>query len=248
MKLSLCQRIIVPSSAVFVLLQIGLGAYALDRERHTLLRQLDSRAASLAHGGLASDLPDTQLGEELLSQDDVTFCEIQSGAGQVLFRGQTAEDKQSRSYSFTVAMPTTSTGHGELENERGFLQSETERRTVSLGLSTVENERILREARGTIIVAVLFSTAVAVFFLTLIARRAVGNSFTRLLNEVKITSAAYVDHQKAFPACDEVEQLAHALHAMSAQLREAVEKQDRFTAQTTRKPASFTRATSCRRG
>lgn len=174
MKLSLSQRIIVPVSAAFVLLQLGLGAYALDLQRQTLT------SASLTGDGSASE----------------------------------------------GGIPNTQADTGRL----------------SAALSATDVNRALAEARSTIIVAVLAGTAVAVLLVTLIVRRTVGNSVTRLLNEAKIASAGYVRQASAPTAGDEFEQLADILHSVSARLREAVDAQGRRAAQIRHVPASVEQA------
>jgi methyl-accepting chemotaxis protein len=225
-KLSLSQRIIVPSSAVFVLLQLGLGACILDHERHSLLHQLDTQAKRLA---TSAERP-TQPGETLLERDDVVFCEVRTGEGEILFRGGVANNEQSRHYSFPMAL------------ERGPSEDAG---TLSLALSTLEVDRAVTEARGMIIVAIMANTALAAFFVTLIVRRVIGNSVTRLLKEARIASAGYIHQQTTAPrACDEFEQLTHALRAMSTRLRETVDKQSQLAAQAAPIPTPLERVAS----
>lgn len=226
MKLSLSQRIIVPSSAVFVLLQLGLGACILDHERHSLLHQLDTQARRLATSAGRSAVP----GKTLLERDNVVFCEVRTGEGETVFRGGVADDEQSRHYSFPVAL------------EQGPSEDAG---TLSLALSTLEVDRALTEARGMVVVASLANTALAAFFVTLVVRRVIGNSVTRLLKEARIASAGYIHQQTTAPrACDEFEQLTNALRAMSTRLRETVDRQSKLAAQAAPKSTPLERVAS----
>ncbi|MHC4519581.1 MAG: hypothetical protein ACYTAS_13410, partial [Planctomycetota bacterium] len=178
------------------------------------------------------------LGEVLLERDDVVFCEVKTGEDEILFRGGTADGRHTRHYSFPVTlMSASSTSDGSM-SEGGIPETQTDTGTLSVALSAADTNRPLTEARGTIIVAVLTGTAVAVLFVTLIVRRAVGNSVTRLLNEATIASAGYLRQPTASAANDEFEQLAGILHSVSAGFREAVDTQGRCAVRTGREPAS----------
>ena len=228
MKLSLSQRVIVPSSALFVLLQVGLAACVLNHERSSLLRQVDSRAKRLATRAGLGTTSAGRLGETLLEQEGVVFCEVQTVDGQVLCRGGTADAKRSRHYAFPVGLPGGAAGNAG---------------TLSLALSTAKVHRALAEARGMIVVAILANTALAAFIVSLIVRRTIGNSLTRLVKEAKIASAGYVHQQTAAPpACDEFEQLTNALRAMATRLREMVDKQNKLAAQAAAEPTPLEHA------
>jgi methyl-accepting chemotaxis protein len=209
-KLSLSQRIIIPSSAVFVLLQLSLAACMLDHERNSLMGQLDARAARLATYTGPGAIHGSNLGETLLEQGDVAFCEVKSADGQMLFRGGTADARHSRRYSFPVILQAESDG------ENG---------TLSLALSTAAVDHAVTEARSTIIVAILANTALAAFIVALIVRRTIGNSVTRLLKQVRVVSAGRLRYPTLSQDCDELAQLAEMVNTMAAQLQATTEKE-----------------------
>lgn len=235
LKLSLLQKIALPLGAMVALLQLGLGAYALDHEKQMLLNQLEARAAGLVSTHASIDLDNRQavqhLGATLLEQYDVLFCEVKVDESHTLFRGGTFSAAPCRHYSFPLA-PKSASG---TENHPAMAKAPVG--TISLALSTTSIEQALTEARGTIVVAILAGTAVALLLATLTVRYTVGNSISRLLREVKTASFGHLNHRTSSHACDEFEQLAAMFNAITVQLQNVVKREKKLTTEALAEPA-----------
>jgi len=241
LRVSLAQKIALPLAATVLLLQLGLGAYTLGHERQTLLRQLDVRAARLAHIREAFDLHDDQLnarqvarwlGTTLLEQKDVLFCEVKVGEDQTLFRGGTPDEGPSRRYTFPLAAQNQSRTNIKATSADHSSVTGVSTGTLSLALSTADIESALAEARGTLAVGILAGTAFALLLTTLIVRYTIGNAVTRLLRNAKIASIHHLDHSTSSPDGDALEQLGEMFNTLTTELQDVVEKEKRLTAQT----------------
>ncbi len=240
LRVSLAQKIALPLAATVLLLQLGLGAYALDHERQTLLRQLDMRAARLAHIREAFDLHDDQLnarqvarwlGTTLLEQKDVLFCEVKVGEDQTLFCGGTPDEGPSRRYCFPLATQNQSHTNTKASSADHPSVTGVSAGTLSLALSTADIESALAEARGTLAVGILAGTAFALLLTALIVRYTISNALTRLLKNVKIASIHHLGHSTSSPDGDALEQLGEMLNTLTTELHDVVEKEKRLTAQ-----------------
>ena len=203
-KLSLSQRVTIPSSVLFVLLQVGLAACLLDHERSGLLRQLDARARHLATRAGLGGTPGRQLGEALLEQEGVVFVEVKTAKGRTLSQDGTTDGNCCRQYSFPIVM---------LEG------SEERAGTLSLALSTARVDRAVTEARGMVVVAILANTALAAFIVALTVRRTIGKPVTRLLKTARVASAGHLRYPTPAQNGDELAQLAGMINTMAAQLQ-----------------------------
>jgi hypothetical protein len=241
LRVTLAQKITLPLAATVLLLQLGLGAYALHHERQTLLRQLDVRAARLAHAREAFDLHDDQLdtrqiarwlGTTLLEQKDVLFCEVTVGQDQTLFRGGALDKRPSRRYTFPLAAQNPSPTNIKATSADNPSVTGVSAGTLSLALSTADIESALAEARGTLAVGILAGTAFALLLTILIVRYTIGNAVTRLLRNAKIASIHHRGHSTSSPNGDALEQLGEMLNTLTTELHDVVEKEKRLTAQT----------------
>lgn len=239
-RASLTQRIVLPLGAIVLLLQLGLAAYALDHERKTLLHQLDTRAARLANIRHAFDLHGdeldekkvaTWLGTTLLEQEDVLFCEVIAGEDRTLFRKGTPDEQRSRRYAFPITEQNQPSGGGEATTDDNRSQTPTATGTLYLALSTADIEQALTEAKGTLAVAILAGTAVALLLATLIVRYTIGNTVTRLIRQTRIASLRDFGHSTSSRSRDPLEQLAEMLDATTTQLQDVVEEEKNLTAQ-----------------
>jgi len=239
-RASLTQRIVLPLGAVVLLLQLGLAAYTLDHERKALLGQLDTRAARLANIRHAFDLHGdeldekkvaTWLGTTLLEQEDVVFCEVIAGEDRTLFREGTPDKQRSRRYAFPIAGQNQPSGGGEATTDNGRAQTAAATGTLYLALSTTDIEQALAKAKGTLAVAILAGTAVALLLATLIVRYTIGNTVAHLIRETRIASLGDLGHSTSSRSHDPFEQLAEMLDAMTAQVHNVVEEERNLTAQ-----------------
>ncbi|UCD52779.1 MAG: hypothetical protein JSW27_09095 [Phycisphaerales bacterium] len=235
------QKIAFPVTVIALLLQLGLGAYALDHERQTLLRQLDTRAARLANVreafSLLSDQDDAGqiaqwLGATLLDQEDVLFCEVKAGEGQTLFRGGSPDAEPSRRYSFPLVASRPSPGNVKTPSLGNRSAAGASSGTLYLALSTTGIENTLAEARGTLVIGILGGTALTLLLTTLIVRYTIGNTVTRLLRSVRAVSIRHFGNSTPSRAGDALEQLSEMLNILTAELQEVVEKEQRLTAET----------------
>jgi hypothetical protein len=252
LRVSLAQRIALPLAAIVLLVQLGLGAYALDHERQTLARQLDTRAARLANVreafGLHRDPDDTKqvaqwLGTTLLDQKDVLFCEVTAPDEQTLFRGGSLDAEPGRRYSFPLITSRPSLGAGETAASNQLPTAETSNGTLYLVLSTADIESALAEARGTLAIGILGGTALVLLLTTLIVRYTVGNTVNRLLKKVRAVSIRHLDASPAARTGDALEQLGEMLDTLTTELREVVERETRLTAQTIAEQSQHEQAT-----
>jgi len=241
LRVSLVQKIALPLAAIVLLLQLGLGAYALDHERQTLARQLDTRAARLANVREAFGLygaPDEAqqvahwLGATLLDQKDVLFCEVKTADGQTLFRGGSPDAEPTRRYAFPLiaSRPTPAQVDGAAPDRPSATGMPNG--TLHLGLSTADIEDALTEARGTLAIGILGGTALVLLLTTLLVRLTVGNTVTRLLHNVRAISIRHFGSSTVSPTGDALEQLSDMLNTLTAELQDVVEKEKRLTAQT----------------
>lgn len=239
-RISLTQRIVLPLAAVVLLLQLGLAAYTLDHERKTLLHQLDTRAARLANIRHAFDLHGdelderkvaTWLGTTLLEQEDVVFCEVIAGEDRTLFREGTPDEQRSRRYAFPITGQNQPPGGGEATTNNDRAQTATATGTLYMALSTADIEQALIQAKGTLAMAILAGTAIALLLATLIVRYTIGNTVARLIRETQIASLRDLGHSTSSQSCDPLEQLAEMLDATTAQLQDVVEEEKNLTAQ-----------------
>lgn len=228
-RASLTQKIVLPLGAMVLLLQIGLGAYALDHERRALTGQLDARAARLANICTALELSGEQLsqrqiaqwlGDTLMEQTDVVFCELALGESQTLFRQGSPEGTPCRRYAFSFGSPDAT-----------VTDDAPPTGTLYLALSTSHIEQALTEMRGTLAVSILAGTALILLFGILLVRHVIGNVLTRLLRQVQAVSIRHAGRLISSSPHDPLAQLSETLDAMSSRLQETVEQEKQRTVQ-----------------
>ncbi len=186
-KLTTSQKIALPTVVLILLLQISLGAVALDHEKNALLNQLDVRATDLAQfsetlsaQSQRSDITQTaqSLGQTLLKQNDVVFCQIEGQDNSRLFRSGTLNDQDVRDYCFPIIL--THSSDSETKGSKRTV-------TLSISLATTDMKRTLAQGRGVVIVAILAGTATSLLLVILIVRHAQGNPQTRLSRKFILT-------------------------------------------------------------
>jgi len=229
-------------------LQCGLGAYAFDHERQTLLRQLDARAGRLANVRealpLCGDSHEAKrtaqwLGTTLLDQNDVLFCEVTDSDGQMLFRGGNLDAEPCRRYTFPLTTQDAPPGNTDGTAENNSPATATPNGTLYLALSTADIEAALGEARGTLVAGILAGAGFVLFVTVLIVRYTIGNTVTRMLKSVKKASLRHYNDTTMSRTDDALEQLGAMLDTLTTELQEIVEKEKRLTAETMVKQGQY---------
>lgn len=244
MRLSISQKVALPTVAVVLLLQLGLGSTALEHEENALWAQLDARAANLARleascvaNGQQRDNRQTAqaLGQAILTQDDVLFCEVKGPGQMTLFQGGTRSERGSREYSFPIKLRSASEIPGESTNR-------AHAGTLSFAMTTTDIDCTMAEARGTVVVALLAGAAMSLLLVVLIVRYTIGNTLTPLLQRLRLMSIGRECGTIAPHLSNELDQLAEASNDMTQRLQAFVERERQLTTRTISEPAKRTRS------
>ncbi|MDY6989646.1 MAG: response regulator [Thermodesulfobacteriota bacterium] len=244
MRFGISERVIAMVVLLIVLLGSVLGSYFLRYHKATLSAEFDERAmvllasllASIEYPVLVGDKDALgKMGNALLRQKDVAFCEIRDSDGALLFQGGTDHARSVKEYvADIVTKKRLSTDEMVFPGDQqdGALE---EIGKASLALSLDGLTKKLSEVKQTILVLVVAAVILSSIMIMLLIRFTLGRRIRELVKATGRIAAGDLSCVLPVKTKDEIGRLALCFNNMTASLRESTvsievlrESQNRF--------------------
>ncbi len=232
MKYGISQKISLLFIVLVVVLATTLGIYFVRYQKATLEGAFDEKAKTLLNSLVVSvEYPllveDEKtlriLGNGVLQQKDVIFCEIMNKKGNILFQGGSKEGNYVRQY----VSPVLTESVAPLVSEEMILNSENKQTEntgkIHLTLSLEGLKEKLSQAKKTIGLMVLCWILFAFVLINLLTRLILGKPVNELMGGIKKIAEGDLNYKVPTKTQDEIGILATSFNDMTRHLKKTID-------------------------
>ena len=232
MKYGISQKISLLFAILVVVLATTLGVYFVRYQKATLEEGFDEKAKTLLNSLVVSveypllveDEKTLQiLGNGVLQQKDVLFCEIMNKNGNILFQGGSRKGKYVRQY----VSPVLTKSIAPLVSEEIILNSENKQTEdtgkIYLTLSLEGLMEKLSQAKKTIGLLVIGWITLAFVLISLLTRFILSKPVNELMRGIKKVAGGDLNYKFPIKTQDEIGILATSFNKMTERLKQMID-------------------------
>lgn len=237
-KFGISEKLILTVIGLITTLIIIAGFYSLASQRKILLSEFDEKArilvSSLAAGSeypvlTGNDKLLNTVGNAVLKQKDVIFCEIKDKDGKVLFEGGSKGKKDTRGY----AAPIVTEKIAETPDEMIFAVSQEKKieniGEVYLTFSLYPLMERMNKQKNAVIFLITVGIMVMFLFITLLVKFILGRHINELIKGTRKIAAGDLNYKVSIKSKDEVGLLASSFNKMTEDLQKTTVSRDELS-------------------
>lgn len=234
-KFGISEKLILAAIGLITTLIIIAGFYSLAYQRKILLSEFDEKARILVSSlAVSSEYPVltgndkllNSVGNAVLKQKDVVFCEIKDKDGKVLFEGGSKASRDIREY--TAPIVTEKVAETPDEMIFGPSQEKTFENIgeVHLIFSLYPLIEKMNKQKNAVMFLITVGIAVMFLFINLLVKFILGRHIDELIKGTKKIAAGDLNYKVSIESKDEIGLLAASFNKMTEDLQKTTVSRD----------------------
>jgi signal transduction histidine kinase len=232
MKLKISQKVNLLFITLVVVLATTLGMYFISYQKVTLNKEFDDKAKAILYGLavsveyplLVEDENTLQvLGNGVLQQADVVFCEIRNKNNRILFNGGSQKRKYVSQYFTPVLTEKISNQVSEDMILNSGKKQMVETGKIFLSFSREALIGKLNQAKKIIGIFVIAWIIISFTLISLLTRLILSRPVNELLKGIQTIAEGDLDHKVSINTHDEIGVLANSFNKMTDHLKRTMD-------------------------
>ncbi|MEA2005497.1 MAG: histidine kinase dimerization/phosphoacceptor domain -containing protein [Acidobacteriota bacterium] len=227
MKIGISKKITLLYILLAIIFVTAFGFYSMKHQKDTILGEFDERVkvllsflrVSTKYSLLIGDeRAIASIGEGVLQQNDVIFCEIRNIEGKTLYKGGSKKEKYFREYTYPIITNISAESTNE-ELILGFRKKEPkEIGRIYLVLSTSNLMKKLNKMKKTMGVLAIFGIISTSILITVFFKFTLGKPVNYLTRGIERISGGDLKYKVSIKSNDEFGELAASFNKMAKDL------------------------------